>query len=113
MVEADVHIAPAWVRMAAVVIRRLPAGRFRLINKMCRRPPPAFLMSMPSEMGGFTFLCDLRDAISREVCFVGRYEPLETSIVESILRPGMVFIDVGANWGYFTLFAAHLVGKGG
>jgi precorrin-6B methylase 2 len=24
--------------------------------------------------------------------------------------PGMVFVDVGANWGYFTLAGAHLVG---
>jgi FkbM family methyltransferase len=70
-------------------------------------------MYMPEEMGGYSFHCDLRDTISREVCFTGYYEPQETSLVQSILRPGMSFVDVGANWGYFTLLAANLVGTRG
>jgi FkbM family methyltransferase len=49
----------------------------------------------------------------REVCLTGRYEPQETEIVRRVLRPGDVFVDVGANWGYFTLLAAHLVGPNG
>jgi len=113
MDKAELLMPPMWVRVAGAMIRRLPAGRYRVINEICRRPPSAFLMPMSAEMGGFTFRCDLRDAISREVCFTGRYEPQETSLVQSILRPGMTFVDVGANWGYFTLLAAHLVGKGG
>jgi FkbM family methyltransferase len=64
-------------------------------------------------MGGGQFVCDLRDRISREVCFTGRYEPGETAILQAILQPGMCFVDVGANWGYFTLLAAHYVGKRG
>jgi len=70
-------------------------------------------MRMPDEVGGYPFHCDLRDTISREVCFTGRYEPQETVLVRSILRPGMSFVDVGANWGYFTLVAASLVGPSG
>jgi FkbM family methyltransferase len=34
-------------------------------------------------------------------------------LLKAILRPGMSFVDVGANWGYFTLLAAHIVGTGG
>ena len=30
-----------------------------------------------------------------------------------LLGPGMVVVDVGANWGYFTLVCAHLVGRTG
>jgi FkbM family methyltransferase len=70
-------------------------------------------MNMPKETGGYPFYCDLRDSISREVCFTGQYEPQETALVRSILRPGMSFVDVGANWGYFTLLAANLVGTTG
>jgi len=33
--------------------------------------------------------------------------------MEALLRPGMVFVDVGANWGYHTLLAAALVKAGG
>ena len=113
MDKAKLPPAPAWVRLAATIIRRLPAGRYRAINWVCPRPPSAFWMRMPGKLGGSVFKCDLRDSIAREVCFTGRYEPQETALVRAILQPGMSFVDVGANWGYFTLVAAHLVGKRG
>jgi FkbM family methyltransferase len=101
------------VRLTAKIIRHLPAGRYKAMQRLCRRPPSAFLMYMPEEVGGYSFHCDLRDTISREVCFTGCYEPQETALVRSILRPGMSFVDVGANWGYYTLLAASLVGSKG
>jgi FkbM family methyltransferase len=113
LVETALPFAPAWVRIAAPIVAHLPAGRYRAIRHLCHRRTAAFLMRMPKDLGGYSFQCDLRDAISRDVCFTGRYEPQETAIVKSILRSGMTFIDVGANWGYFTLLAASLVGKGG
>jgi FkbM family methyltransferase len=70
-------------------------------------------MQVPPESGSYLFRCDLRDAIAREVCFTGRYEPQETALVSTILSPGMTLVDVGANWGYFTLLAASLVGPTG
>jgi tRNA G37 N-methylase Trm5 len=70
-------------------------------------------MRLPEELGGGFFRCDLRDSIAREVCFTGRYEPQETALVRALLGPGMSFVDVGANWGYFTLLAAHQVGRSG
>ena len=113
MAKSYLPPAPAWVRLMAKVIPKLPAGRYKAIHRLCRRPPSAFLMYMPEEMGGYAFHCDLRDGISREVCFTGYYEPQETALVRSILRPGMSFVDVGANWGYYTLLAANLVGSKG
>jgi len=101
------------VRLAARVIRCLPLGRYRLIHWLACRPPPAFEMRLPERLGGASFRCNLRDAIAREVCFTGLYEPQETALVQAFLRPGMTFVDVGANWGYFTLLAAHLVGSSG
>lgn len=105
--------APPWVRLAATVVRRLPAGRYRAIHWITRHPLPPFLMGLPPELGGAAYLCDLRDAIAREVCFTGLYGPQETAILRALLRPGMTFVDVGANWGYFTLLASHLVGRDG
>jgi 2-polyprenyl-3-methyl-5-hydroxy-6-metoxy-1,4-benzoquinol methylase len=35
-------------------------------------------------------------------------EDATTQFVKSFLRPGMTFVDVGANVGYFTLLAASL-----
>jgi len=41
------------------------------------------------------------------------YEPYVTDEVRRLLKPGMVFIDIGANIGYFSLLAAALVGRTG
>jgi FkbM family methyltransferase len=43
----------------------------------------------------------------------GFYEPLETEVVMSMVKPGDTVIDVGANIGYFTLLLARLVGEKG
>jgi FkbM family methyltransferase len=41
------------------------------------------------------------------------HEPHVTEILVPLLRPGMVFVDIGANIGYFTLLAATHVGENG
>ena len=42
-----------------------------------------------------------------------RYEPGTTGLFRSLLRPGMVVIDVGAHVGYYSLLAASQVGPTG
>ncbi|MEO6392916.1 MAG: hypothetical protein ABIP75_13795, partial [Pyrinomonadaceae bacterium] len=67
--------SPFWVDLTAAIVRRMPAGRYRAMNGICRwKKAPAFLARMPRELGGGQFVCDLRDSISREVCYTGRYE---------------------------------------
>jgi len=68
---------------------------------------------MPDEYGGALFWCDLSDAIARDACLIGAYEPPVTQIFTRLLRPGATVVDLGANWGYFTLMAAQLAGPGG
>lgn len=43
----------------------------------------------------------------------GSFEPNEFAFLDRVLRPGMVFVDVGANDGYYSLFAARRVGPSG
>jgi FkbM family methyltransferase len=43
----------------------------------------------------------------------GSFEPNEFAFLDGVLRRGMVFVDVGANDGYYTLFAARRVGSTG
>jgi FkbM family methyltransferase len=50
---------------------------------------------------------------SRSVFVTGRYEPNEFCLLSRLLKPGMTFIDIGANLGLYTLFAAHRVGESG
>ena len=43
----------------------------------------------------------------------GFYEKYETALFKSVVRKGMVVVDIGANIGYYTLLASHLVGREG
>ncbi|MEP7305029.1 MAG: FkbM family methyltransferase [Acidobacteriota bacterium] len=104
---------PLWVRVAAHLIQHQPRGRYRTANWLGRRSVDPFWGRLPHDLGRLFFQCDLRDHIMREVCFAGCYEPQETALLKLLLRPGMTVVDVGANWGYFSLAAAHLVGSRG
>ena len=60
-------------------------------------------MFLPSKWHGFgKFIFAFRE----------NYEP-ELTYLESILSPGRVFVDVGANFGIYTMVASRLVGKAG
>jgi FkbM family methyltransferase len=41
------------------------------------------------------------------------YEPTQTGWVKSILKPGSIFLDIGANFGWYTLLASSLVESSG
>ncbi|MEP4485184.1 MAG: FkbM family methyltransferase [Halioglobus sp.] len=43
----------------------------------------------------------------------GIWEPFETRLIMSMLEPDQVFVDVGANLGYFSVLAAACVGSAG
>jgi FkbM family methyltransferase len=53
------------------------------------------------------------DMIQRYVYYFGVWEPNLTRFISSRLRAGDVFVDVGANIGYFSLLASSLVGEAG
>ncbi|HEY0684815.1 MAG TPA: FkbM family methyltransferase [Steroidobacter sp.] len=54
-----------------------------------------------------------RDWIQRTLYYFGLWEPNLTAWIASRLQLGNVFVDVGANVGYFTLLAARCVGLEG
>lgn len=61
---------------------------------------------------GSRFSFDLSDWLQRHM-YAGSFERNETRIVREMLRPGMTFVDVGANVGYYTALASRLVGPTG
>jgi FkbM family methyltransferase len=61
---------------------------------------------------GYRMKVDLSDFIQRSI-FLATYEPEEVAIFRSLLKPGMTFVDVGANVGFFTLLAARSVAPSG
>ena len=54
-----------------------------------------------------------KNETSRCLFVTGRYEPNEFCFLNQILQPGMVFLDIGANMGLYTVFAARKVGERG
>ena len=104
---------PVWVRALAATVPRMPLGRYWMVNQLRKVPAAPFMMRLPGRLGGFLYQCDQRDSVAREVCYTGQYEPQETQLMSGLLRPADVFVDVGANWGYFSLAAAHWVGRRG
>ena len=61
---------------------------------------------------GSWFSLDTSDYLQRHI-YAGSFERKETRTVRKFLRPGMTFVDVGANVGYYTALAARLVGPTG
>ena len=63
---------------------------------------------------GAKMLVDTRDAaIAPWLVLDGLWEPHVTTWLQETLQPGQIFVDVGANVGYFTLLGASLVGGNG
>jgi FkbM family methyltransferase len=56
---------------------------------------------------------DVSEWLGRHIYVTGEYEPATTKVVRDRLKRGGVFVDVGANAGYFSLLAARLVGSEG
>ncbi len=50
---------------------------------------------------------------SHSAFILGSHEPEVQELLAKVLRPGMVYYDVGANVGFFAMIAARLVGPSG
>lgn len=62
---------------------------------------------------GIRLVVYLGNDLSRCLYVGGVYEPNEFMFLSEVLRPGMTFIDVGANDGLYSLFAARRVAPTG
>ncbi|RMG47005.1 MAG: FkbM family methyltransferase [Acidobacteria bacterium] len=62
---------------------------------------------------GFRFRLDLSSYVDRQLAAGEPWEPHAVRLLEREVRPGMVAVDVGANFGYFTLHLSRLVGPEG
>lgn len=63
------------------------------------------------ERCGFVWRLELSHYLDRELACEGTLERRTTEIVRRLIQPGMHVFDVGANFGYFTLIFARLVGS--
>jgi FkbM family methyltransferase len=82
-------------------------GKYRLMTLFA---PKSGVRS--ASIFGYRMDLDLADWIQRNM-YLGSYEQPQTSRILSHLRPGMTFVDVGANVGYYSAMASSIVGDVG
>lgn len=61
----------------------------------------------------FSFFFDIRDYLAQEVILTGAFGPELLSLILSQLPPNGVFVDVGANQGYYSIIAGRHLANGG
>ena len=99
-------------RLLRAFLRRVPRGRYWLLDLLAPSRGRV-IAQLADDLGAARFDADLADALSREVCFTGIYEPPITRVFQRHARRGGAVVDAGANWGYFTLIAAAACGSSG
>ena len=82
----------------------------RFLNPRLRDHPRRRVVQARS---GARFAVDTQDLIERYLYLFGVWEPHMTHWLQSRLRPGDVFVDVGANIGAFSVLGSRLVGERG
>jgi FkbM family methyltransferase len=60
-----------------------------------------------------TVVLNPKDPVVSGALTLGVYEKAETRVFRAIARPGMTFVDIGANVGYYTALAMGLLGRSG
>ncbi len=117
----DLHLDERALRVAGSLrVRDLPTIR-RILSALDgpSAPSPVQIRFGPTEVAavdadGIRLLLDRADgSVAQEILQGPGYEPEVTRALAAVLRPGMTFLDVGANVGYHALRAARLVGPTG
>ena len=54
-----------------------------------------------------------KTSVSKSLVFQSNYEFNETNLVKKVIKPGWTVIDVGANFGWYSIHFAQLVGQNG
>jgi FkbM family methyltransferase len=108
-VTVAVAAARAYVRWAPGTLGKR-AIVSRLVEPRLSRRPHRF---RARTIHGARLQGDHRLIMPRCLYWFGVWEPLLSRWAQERLRPGDVFVDVGANMGYFSLLAARAVGPGG
>ena len=85
-------------------------------NQCIRRPRwfrPIAWTPVVTLRDGMRLRVSFRDVHGMNLITTGEYEPDLTDKIKETLRAGDVFVDVGANMGFFSIVASRIVGPDG
>lgn len=86
---------------------------FSPIKKIGRKLAPIWPWPVPARVRSKTLYIDLRSAVGRGIYVTGKFDDQVFEALSLSIKPGTVFIDVGANIGYYSLLAMDFVGTNG
>jgi len=79
--------------------------------------PYAYLgnhLGLATTDAGFRIFVDTRDRqLAPHLTTVGIWEPWNVALLRALLKPGDTIVEVGANFGFFTILGAVIVGNAG
>ncbi|PWK89573.1 FkbM family methyltransferase [Lentzea atacamensis] len=113
-VHADPHpvrrVRIALVRRIASAHASVTTGRLLMpvLAVLDRLLPPSPLPALRAELAqGVEMRLDGAGAVARSALIGAGYEHREVELLATAVRPGGLFVDVGANIGWFSLLIAH------
>ncbi len=98
---------------AATLLSRNPALFCRLMLAKLNTARPMPPLPVRRSIGKIVFEYDSADYRGTAPMYFGSYALLVVNAMQRFLRPGDVFLDVGANIGYLSAVAADLIGPAG
>ena len=114
MADPSPKQAPEWVHWLAWATRRFhPKGTDRLVRKLYPPGNDRPVKTIVNYDEGLLFHCDTQSFLEWYIFFYGAFRPEVSKLINRMLRPGQVAIDIGANVGMHSVIMANRVGKTG
>lgn len=118
---ADYVSDSGWRRTARLTVKKALAKMphdvadfvYCQIKGTCKRFGVPKEPQIVSLLGDIEMRLDLSDGMQRNMYYLGFLEPRYLKCLSRYVSPGNVFIDIGANVGYYTIWAAKQVGQSG
>ncbi len=90
------------------IVRRL----IKFLDKYIKYPDTPTISTAHWGMGQYE-ITNYREYSQQSIYFLGYYELRESKLLRRLLRPGDIFVDIGANLGWFTVLACKQIGDKG
>jgi FkbM family methyltransferase len=103
------------IALAGAYLRHWPieTGKWRIAEFLRKQLAAKPVKGVVELAGGLKMELDTSDFLQREIFLCGDFEPNVRREILRILKPGDLFLDIGANVGFFSLLASRAVGHDG
>lgn len=91
---------------------------YRLLSRLLVLTYPLWSWLLPDgyrlyRVDGGTIYLNIKESKMMFMRAVGLYEPNKHAAIKALIKPGSIFVDIGANKGDFSLLAAKMLGDSG